>query len=290
MMPTAHVNGIDIEYVTQGNPDDPALLLVMGLGAQLIAWPERFVDQLSERGFFVIRYDNRDVGLSTKFEGMPDITALFGGDTSSAAYTIEDMADDAAALLSELGIERAHVMGVSMGGMITQALTIRHGQRFTTAASIMSTTGDRSVGAPTGEAMTALLRPVATSREEAITASLEASKVIGSPAYPSSDEELIERAGAAYDRSYCPEGTARQLGAILGSPDRTEGLRGVKMPFLVIHGEADPLVTPSGGEATAAAVPGATLIKIPGMGHDLPEPLWAQVIDAVVANTALAPV
>ena len=289
-MPTAHVNGIDIEYVTQGDPSDPALLMVMGLGAQLIAWPEEFVDLLVARGFFAIRYDNRDSGLSTKFEGMPDITALFTGDGSSAPYRIEDMADDAAALLAELGIARAHVMGASMGGMITQALVIHHPDRFLSACSIMSTTGDRTVGAPTGEAMTALLRPVATSRDEAIAASVAGSVVIGSPGYPSTDEHLAARAAAAYDRCYAPEGTARQLGAVLASPDRTEGLRGVTIPFLVIHGEADPLVTPSGGDATAAAVPGSALLTIPGMGHDLPEELWGQIVDAIVANTALAAV
>jgi pimeloyl-ACP methyl ester carboxylesterase len=289
-MPTAHVNGVDIEYVTEGDPADPALLLVMGLGAQLIAWPEGFVDGLRARGFSVIRYDNRDCGLSTKFEGMPDIVALFGGDSSSAPYRIEDMADDAAALLRHLGRERAHVVGVSMGGMITQALAIHHAEQFLTACSIMSTTGDRSVGAPTGEAMSALLRPVAASREEAIEASLEGSRVIGSPKYPTAEPSLRERAAAAYDRSYCPEGTARQLAAILGSPDRTEGLHGVRMPFLVIHGEDDPLVTLSGGQATAAAVPGSKLVTVPGMGHDLPEALWSDLTDAIVANTELAAV
>jgi pimeloyl-ACP methyl ester carboxylesterase len=289
-VPTAHVNGIDIEYVTDGDPADPPFLLVMGLGAQLIAWPQRFVDGLRDRGFFVITYDNRDTGLSTKFAGVPDITALFGGDGSSAPYRVEDMADDAAALLGHLGIERAHVMGASMGGMITQALVINHADLFATATSIMSTTGDRTVGAPTGEAMSALLRPIATSREEAIEASVAGSAVIGSPKYPTDEALLRERAGAAYDRSYCPEGTARQLGAILASPDRTEGLHGVRIPFLVIHGEDDPLVTLSGGEATAAAVPGSKLIVIPGMGHDLPEELWGEVTDAIVANTELAPV
>jgi pimeloyl-ACP methyl ester carboxylesterase len=289
-VPTAHVNGIDMEYVTHGDPGDPALLLVMGLGAQLIAWPDGFVDELVARGFFVIRYDNRDTGLSTKFEGMPDIPALFTGDFSSASYTLEDMADDGVALLRELGIARAHVVGASMGGMITQAMVIHHADQFLTACSIMSTTGDRSVGQPTGEAMVALLRPVATTREEAIAASLDGSRIIGSPAYPSDEAALVERAGAAYDRCFYPEGTARQLAAILSSPDRTEGLSGVRMPFLVIHGEADPLVTPSGGEATAVAVPGSKLITIPGMGHDLPDELWSVVIDAVVANTELAPV
>ncbi len=289
-MTTAHVNGVDIEYVTEGDPADPPLLLVMGLGGQLIAWPQGFVDGLRARGFYLIRYDNRDCGLSTKFEGMPDIAALFGGDASSAPYRVEDMAEDAAALLQHLGVERAHVVGVSMGGMITQALAVHHADQFRTACSIMSTTGDRSVGAPTGEAMSALLRPVATSREEAIEASLEGSRVIGSPKYPTADSYLRERAAAAYDRSYCPDGTARQLGAILASPDRTEGLHGVRMPFLVIHGEDDPLVTLSGGEATAAAVPGSKLITIPGMGHDLPEALWADFTDAIVANAELATV
>ena len=289
-MPIAHVNGIDIEYVTSGDPADPALLLVMGLGAQLIAWPEAFVEQLTARGFFTIRYDNRDSGLSTQFEGTPDFTALFGGDASSAPYKVEDMADDAAALLAELAVTRAHVVGVSMGGMITQALVINHPSLFLSACSIMSTTGDRSVGAPTGEALTALLRPIATSREEAIAASLEGSRVISSPGFPFDVDLMTRRAEAAYDRAYCPEGTARQLAAILGSSDRTEGLRRVTVPFLVIHGEADPLVTVSGGKATAAAVPGSELILIPGMGHDLPEAAWEQIIEAIVANTALAPV
>ena len=290
-MPQANVNGIEIEYATQGDPSDPALLLVMGLGAQLTTWPQGFVDGLRERGFFVILYDNRDSGLSTKFEGLPDIAALFTGtDLSSTAYRVEDMADDAAALLAALGIAQAHVVGVSMGGMITQALVINHPELFLSASSIMSTTGDRAVGAPTGEAMTALLRPVATSRAEAIQASVEGSLVIGSPGYPTDERILRERAAAAYDRSYCPEGTARQLGAILGSPDRTEGLHGVRMPFLVVHGEADPLVTLSGGEATAAAVPGSTLLTFPGMGHDLPEALWGTITDAIVDNTALAAV
>jgi pimeloyl-ACP methyl ester carboxylesterase len=239
----------------------------------------------------VILFDNRDSGLSTKFEGLPDIAALFTGtDLSSTPYRIENMADDAAALLATLGIDKVHVVGVSMGGMITQALVINHADLFLSASSIMSTTGDRTVGAPTGEAMTALLRPVATSREEAIQASVEGSLVIGSPGYPTDERILRERAAAAYDRSYCPEGTARQLGAILGSPDRTEGLHGVGIPFLVVHGEADPLVTLSGGEATAAAVPGSRLLTIPGMGHDLPEALWGTVTDAIVANTELAAV
>jgi pimeloyl-ACP methyl ester carboxylesterase len=287
-VPNVHANGIDIEYLTDGDPADRPLLLVMGLGAQLITWPQGFVDELTERGFFVIRFDNRDSGLSTKLEGTPEITALFTGDTASAPYLIEDMADDAAGLLTELGLPKVHVVGASLGGMITQALAIHHEDRFLSVCSIMSTTGDRSVGAPTGEAITALLRPIATSREEAIEASVAGSEVIGSPGYPVDESVLRARAAAAYDRSYCPEGTARQLAAILASPDRTAGLHGVRLPFLVLHGEADPLVTPSGGEATAAAVPDAKLITYPGMGHDLPEALWTDVIDAIEANAELA--
>jgi pimeloyl-ACP methyl ester carboxylesterase len=289
-MPTAHVNGIDIEYVTEGDPSNPPLLLVMGLGAQLITWPQEFVDGLRDRGYFIIRFDNRDSGLSTKFEGMPDLGAVLGGDPSSSIYLVEDMAQDTAGLLKELGIERTHVLGVSMGGMITQALVIAYPSLFATVCSTMSTTGDRAVGAPTGEAVTALLRPPATSRQEAIEASMEGSRVIGSPKYPTDETVLRRRAEAAYDRSYCPEGTVRQLAAILSSPDRTEGLRGLDMPFLVIHGEDGPLVTLSGGQATAAAVPGAKLLTIQGMGHDLPVALWPEITDAIVSNMELNPI
>ncbi len=289
-MPSAHVNGIDIEFETMGDPAHPPLLLVMGLGAQLTTWPEAFVERLTARGFFTIRYDNRDIGLSTKFDGTPDFGALFAGDGASAAYLIEDMANDGVALLDELGIERAHVVGASMGGMITQAMVIGHPERFVSACSIMSTTGDREVGQPTLEAATALLRPPATNRDAAIAASVEGSRAISSPGYPFDEDYMKERAAALYDRSYSPDGTARQLGAILASPDRTAALGRVTMPFLVIHGEADPLVQVSGGKATAAAVPGAKLILYPGMGHDLPEPLWGEIIDAIVANTELAAV
>lgn len=289
-MPIAHVNGIDLEYATSGNPADPALLLVMGLGSQLITWPEPFVEKLTAHGFFTIRFDNRDSGLSTKFEGMPDFMALLGGDKSSVPYLVEDMAEDARGLLDHLGIDRAHVVGASMGGMITQALVINYPSRFLSATSIMSTTGDITVGAPRGEAVAALLRPRATNREEAIVASVAASKVIGSPGFPTDDDAMMRRAAAAYDRSYCPEGTARQLAAILASEDRTAGLRQVKMPFLVMHGEDDPLVTVSGGKATAAAVSDSKLILFPGMGHDLPEATWDQIIEAIVATTELAAV
>jgi pimeloyl-ACP methyl ester carboxylesterase len=221
-MPTAHVNGIDVEYLTEGQPDDPALLLVMGLGAQLTAWPQGFVDLLCDRGFFVIRFDNRDCGLSTALEGTPDFVALFDGDGSSAPYRVEDMADDAAGLLRDLGATRTHVVGASMGGMITQALVINHPELFASACSIMSTTGDRSVGAPTGEAMGALLRPPATSREEAIDESVEGSKVIGSPGYPTDEAVRGNRSATGGDPRFARpyRGSARRAHAVPRRPRR----------------------------------------------------------------------
>ena len=237
-MPKVRANGIDIEYVTDGDPARPPLLLVMGLGAQLITWPQGFVDGLCERGYFVIRFDNRDSGLSTKLEGMPEITALFGGDTTSAPYRIEDMADDAAGLLTALGLSKVHVVGASLGGMITQALTIHHQDRFLSACSIMSTTGDRSVGAPTGEAIAALLRPIATSREEAIEASVAGSKVIGSPAYPA-DEQRPAHTGGGRIRPFLLSGGHRTtVGGHLGvtRPDGGSARCGAAFPRLARRG------------------------------------------------------
>lgn len=287
-MPTARCHGIDLEYTTDGDPADLPLLLVAGLGQQLIGWPQGLVERLCARGVFLVRFDNRDSGLSTKFQGTPDLGALLGGDPSSAAYLVEDMADDAATLLDVLGIRSAHVAGVSMGGMITQALVIRHPDHVNSACSIMSTTGDRAVGAPTDAAITALLRPPGTDRAEAIANAVEISRVIGSPRYPEDQEILQQRAAAAFDRCYCPDGTVRQLAAVLASADRSNGLRGVRVPFLAIHGEDDPLIACSGGVATAAAVPGAQLRTFPGMGHDLPRELWDDLVDALLDNMTRA--
>ena len=286
-MAEVHANGIDIWYETAGDPAGPPLLLIMGLGAQLIDWPVGFVDQLAGHGFHVVLFDNRDAGLSTALDdlGLPDAGAILGGDPSSAAYLLADLAADAAGLLKALGIERAHVVGASMGGMIAQQLTIDHPDLVASLASIMSTTGDRAVGHPTPEAAAALMRPPATSRAEAIANGVAGARAIGSPGYPAPQAEIERRAAAKYDRGYRPAGTLRQYAAILASPDRTESLRDVTVPTVVIHGLDDPLVTVSGGEATAAAVPGATLHVIPGMGHDLPVPLWPRLIEAIVTNT-----
>jgi pimeloyl-ACP methyl ester carboxylesterase len=286
-MPRATANGIEIEYEVIGDEAGSPLLLVMGLGAQLVAWDEEFCDLLARRGFRVVRFDNRDVGLSSKVDGpLPDILACLQGDASSANYTLHDMADDAAGLLDVLGIERAHVVGASMGGMIAQTLAIRHPDRVLTLCSIMSTTGDRSVGQPTPEAMQELLRPVSQTRDDYIEMSVNASRVIGSPGFAFDEERARARAARAWDRCYHPMGVARQLAAIMASGDRTGLLADVRVPALVVHGDGDPLVTPSGGEATARAIPGAELLVIEGMGHDLPPPVWPQVVDAIAQNAS----
>jgi len=289
-MPNVRANGIDLEYDEHGSPDDPGFLLVMGLTAQLTAWDERFCAQLAGHGFRVVRYDNRDVGLSSRITGgpTPDVMKAISGDHSSASYTIADMADDAAGLLDALGMSPAHVMGVSMGGMIVQSLVVRHPDKVRSLCSIMSTTGDPSVGQPSAEAIGALLAPPPANREEAGDRGLAATKVIGSPAYAQDDAAVRERSMAAYERAHDPAGFARQMVGIVASPDRTADLGSVAVPTLVIHGEVDPLVDVSGGKATAAAIPGAELLVLPGMGHDLPPQLWTQIIDAAVANASKA--
>ena len=289
-MAEVRANGVDIWYETVGDPRDPALLLIMGLGAQLIDWPGGLVEQIAARGFYVILFDNRDAGLSTALDdrGLPDVAAIMAGDRSSAAYLLSDLAADAAALLKALGIERAHVVGASMGGMIAQQLTIDHPGVVVSLCSIMSTTGAHDVGRPTPQAQAVLMRPPAADRAGAIANGVESSRVIGSPAYPTPRADIERRTAAKYDRGYRPAGTLRQYAAIIASPDRTAALRDVAAPVVVIHGEADPLIPMSGGRATAAAVPGAELLLIPGMGHDLPVQLWGRIVDAIAANAARA--
>ncbi len=244
----------------------------MGLGAQLIAWDDEFVEGLARRGFYVIRYDNRDVGRSTWFDeaGVPDIAAIVDGEEPRPVYLLTDMADDAAGLLDALGIPSAHVLGASMGGMIAQSFAIQYPERVRTLVSVMSTTGDPSVGQPHPEVLGSLLAAPPTDRAAAIDQSAKMWSVIGSTGFPFHEERIRANAAAAYDRAFHPEGTARQMVAIVASPDRTPGLAKVSAPTLVIHGESDPLVDPSGGRATAEAIPGASLWTIPGMGHDLP--------------------
>lgn len=274
-MPRAQTNGIELEYDTFGSPSDPTVLLISGLGAQMITFYEPFCTGLAERGYHVVRFDNRDVGLSTKIE-------------DGAGYALEDMADDTAGLLDHLGVAAAHVVGVSMGGMIAQTFAINHPDKTLSLCSIMSTTGDRSVGQPTPDAMSALLGAPPQTAEEAADRAVMAAKIIGGKGYPLDEARSRERAIEAWNRNHDSVGFARQLVAIMASGDRTPKLAGVKAPTVVIHGVDDTLVTPSGGEATAQAIPGAELIKVDGMGHDLPVPVWPQVVDAIVKNAEKA--
>jgi pimeloyl-ACP methyl ester carboxylesterase len=285
-MPLARANGIDLDYDTFGDPGHPALLLIMGFSVQKISWDEEFCQMLADRGFFVIRFDNRDVGLSTKMDDAPrpNIGAAIAGDTSSASYTLDDMAADAAGLLDALNVGAAHIVGASMGGMIAQCLAIREPAKVLSLCSIMSTTGDRSVGQASPEAMSALLQPPPASKEEAVERSVAVGKVIGSPGFAQDEERIRRRAALAWDRGHDPAGVARQLVAIMAAPDRTESLRKVDVPTVVIHGEADPLIDPSGGRATSEAITGARLLVIPGMGHDLPLEVWPQIVDAITEN------
>jgi len=282
MIGKARANGIDIAYETFGSGPHPTLVLIMGLGTQMLGWNDAFCRLLADEGLHVLRFDNRDVGLSSHLHdaSVPDMPAALAGDTSSAAYRLDDMADDTVGLLDALGIHGAHLVGASMGGMIAQTVTFRHPTRVRSLTSIMSTTGP-AVGAPTAVAAGALLLAPPTNRDEAIRRAIETFRVIGSPGYPLDEEALADLAGRSYDRSHDPAGFARQFVAVLASGDRTAALRTVRVPTLVIHGRDDPLVGFDGGRATADAVPGAELLAFPGMGHDLPRPLWRPIIDAI---------
>lgn len=288
-MTIAKANGIEIEYETFGSPDDPTLLLVMGLGAQLIAWPDAFCEQLAERGFFVIRFDNRDVGLSTKFDDVPVASAAdtFAGGLP-AAYTLNEMADDAAGLLEALGRQNAHVVGASMGGMIAQLIALRHGDRVLSLTSIMSHPGGTDAVQPTPEALEVLLTTRPSNRDEVIELAVTARRVIGGKGWPLDEQRIRDEAARAYDRCYLPAGFLRQMAAIMASPSRVEALGDLKMPVLVLHGLDDTLVPPENGRRTAAAIPDATLVEVEGMGHDIPEGAWPQIVEAIVANTARA--
>jgi len=279
-LPTAVAPAGDLElvYETFGSPDDPAMLLIMGLGAQMIGWPDGFCELLADQGLHVIRFDNRDAGLSTHLAdaGRPDLRAVARRE-QEPPYTLADMAGDAVAVLDALGIERAHVVGGSMGGMIAQEVAICFPERVLSLTSIFSTPA-ANVGKPTAEASAALNSPPATTEEEAGQRAIANAAVFGSPGYPLDEERAVWRAQEQFRRANDPDGFARQLAAIYGSRDRRPLLADVTVPTLVIHGEADTLVQPDGGRETAAAVPGARLVTYPGMGHDLPEPLWPEIV------------
>lgn len=289
--------GIDLAYETIGSPTDPPLLLVPGYGAQLIAWPRRFSALLAAGGRFVIEYDNRDSGLSSKLDGVAvDMGALGAaaeaGDAARIAalapYTLSDLAADAAALLDALDLDRAHVLGASMGGMIAQQLAIERPERLLSLTSMMSTTGEPEVGAPTQEALAALLTPSPVERAPYIEASSAKGMIWASRRY--GDRARLEALAAeSWDRSFYPEGVSRQLAAILATGSRAAGLRALTVPTLVIHGLDDTLIAPSGGERTAELVPAARLLLVEDMGHDRPEPLWPLLTEAILEHTAAVP-
>jgi pimeloyl-ACP methyl ester carboxylesterase len=288
-MPRAQLSsGIELEYDTFGSASDPTLVLVMGFTAQMTAWDTGFCELLATFGRHVVRFDNRDCGLSTKFDGQPVdpmavLAALLSGATlPDVPYTLSHMAADVVGLLDHLGVERAHVAGASMGGMIVQTLAIEHPQRLLSVTSIMSTVGDVEYGKPTPEAIGVLLAPPPTSRDAAIERAANFA-VWSSRKY--FDTERAQRLmGAAFDRSFYPEGATRQLAAIYASGDRSDALRDVTVPMLVIHGLDDTLISPSGGRRTAELVPGAHLFEVADMGHDLPEPLWPMLAAAIIGH------
>lgn len=276
-------NGLSLAYETFGDPADPTVLLVMGLSTQMLAWEDGFCRDLVDRGHHVVRFDNRDVGLSTHLSDLPSgrpLSAFFG--RRQPPYLIADMADDTAGLIEALDLGRVHVVGISMGGCIAQSLTIRRPDLVASLTSISSSTGSRRVGHPKlATAYRLLTRPTVATREEAIALKLTVYRQQASPAYPLRLDEMREIAGTSWDRAYDPDGSARQFAAILGSPDRTAELRALDVPALVIHGLSDPLINASGGRATAAAIPGAKLLTFAGMGHEIPQPLWGAVADGI---------
>jgi pimeloyl-ACP methyl ester carboxylesterase len=281
---------IEICFETFGDPADPGLLLVMGLGTQMLGWHEDFCAELAGRGFHVIRYDNRDIGRSTILDGFPAPTVgqLVRRDKRAAAYTLAEMAGDGVGLLDHLGVDRAHLVGVSMGGMIAQTIAARRPERVLSLTSIMSSTGSRWRGQPALKTYRSFLRPVSTDRAAYIAQTAALFDIIGSPGFEREDDDLRVLLGAMYDRGHDPGSVSRQLAAILASGNRTAELRHITAPTLVIHGTADKLVAASGGRATARAIPGARLLMVEGMGHDLPRGAWPQLIDAIVENTARA--
>ena len=283
-------NDIELCYDTFGESTDPPILLIMGLGTQMIRWDEAFCKQLASGGFWVIRYDNRDVGKSTKFDAasVPNLLELQlkakQGEPLSVPYKLEDMALDAVGLLDALNINQAHIVGVSLGGMIAQTVAIHHPKRVRTLTSIMSTTGNPNLPAPKPEVILLISQAPPANRDEYIEHYVKRQQILNGPHFTIDESYVRGFAGQAYDRSYYPQGTARQLGAIVASGSRKEALQNVQIPTLVIHGDADPLVPVEGGHDTAASISGAKLVIIKGMGHDIPPAVAPQIIDAIIQH------
>ncbi|MFI5953886.1 alpha/beta fold hydrolase [Cryptosporangium sp. NPDC051539] len=275
-------------YETYGDRANPPLLLIMGIGTQLNGWDRGFVDGLAGAGFFVIRYDHRDVGLSRRSDGTPDLAAIRRGDLRTLPYTLDDLAADAVGLLDALGISRVHLLGASMGGMVAQLVAITYPERVLSLCSLMSSTGDRSVGQAHPATMELMRRPAPATREEVVEAAVERSRVLAGSGFPFDEDAARSRAAVAYDRAHDPAGRLRQQAAAIASPDRTVALRGLRVPTLVVHGSDDRLIDVSGGRATANAVPGALLEVVDGMGHGIVPGAWSQIIAAIRHNAARA--
>ncbi len=283
---TAPSGELEIYYEDMGDPNHPAVLLIMGLGAQLLLWRNGFCEKLIDQGLRVIRFDNRDVGLSSKLTGqtsgaplLPRMARSLVGLPSPAAYTLEDMSDDAAALLDHLGIDSAHVVGGSMGGMIAQIFAARHHARTKTLGVIFSSNNQAALPPPGPKQLLAILqKPKDTSRDAVIDNAVRVSRIIGSPGYPAPEDRVRADAIEGYDRSYYPAGVGRHFAAILGSGSLRRYNRQITAPTVVIHGRADKLMRPSGGRAIARAIPNSRLVLFDGMGHELPEPLWDDIV------------
>ena len=284
------VGEVELCYETFGDPDRPTVLLVMGLGTQMIGWHADFCTELADRGFHVIRYDNRDVGRSTHLSDrpVPRPRQIMTRRIRRPAYLLGDMADDGVGLLDQLEVESAHIVGASMGGMIAQTIAARHPDRALSLVSIMSTTGSPWVGQAAPRVMPAFFQKPAASKAAYQERLVKLFGLVGSPGFDRDDDELRELAGLSWDRGVDPAGFARQLGAIIASGHRVEDLRRIQAPTLVIHGKSDRLVRPSGGRATARAIAGAKLDLIDGMGHDLPRGVWARILDGIEKTAARA--
>lgn len=281
---TVAANGISLRCATYGDPGDEPLLLVMGIGTQLDGWDRGFCDGLVDAGFFVIRFDNRDVGQSQRIEGTPDLAAIRRGDLSTLPYTLEDMAADCVGLLDALRIERAHVLGASMGGMVAQHLAIGWPARVLSLCTVMSSTGDRAVGRADPAVMELMRRPAPATRDEVVEAAVERSRALAGSGFPFDEDAARRRAAAAHDRAHDPAGRTRQQAAAIASVDRTPALRELRVPTVAVHGSDDRLVGISGGRAIADAVPGAWLEVVEGMGHGIVPGAWTQIISAIRRN------
>lgn len=284
----AKANGIEINYDTFGAPSDPPMLLIAGLGMQMISWDERFCQMLAAQGYWVIRFDNRDVGLTTHMDqaGVPDIARLFSGEAIDVPYKLIDLAEDAVGLLDALDIGQAHVVGISLGGMIAQTIAIHYPERVHTLTSLMSTTGNPQLPQPKSEAMGILFTPAPFEREPYLTYQVKVWHTLSGPRFALDEGRVRQQAGKAFDRGLNPAGFARQLAAVMASGSRKDALKELQVPTLVVHGDADPLIPVEGGYDTAESIPGARLEIVEGVGHELPPEIWSWLATQIANHAA----